>query len=115
MRQGLGAGSFDGVQAIGEHGAEDVDHLPVAAGLTFEFALHTAQGRWQVPVLEGCSVAQRAWFARQNRDVMERIVDRLAATEGALMPTHDLTVLPAFQAVGIGADLDGPPDRAGVH
>jgi hypothetical protein len=30
------------------------------------------------------------------------------------MPAHDLTVLPAFQAVGIGADLDGPANRAGV-
>jgi hypothetical protein len=112
--QSLGAGGFDGLQPVGEHGPEDLDHLPVAAGLAFELALNPAQGRWQVPVLEGGSVAQGAWFARQNRDVMKRIVDRLAATEGALMPPHDLTVLPAFQAVGIGADLDGPPDRTGV-
>jgi hypothetical protein len=45
---------------------------------------------------------------------MQRIVDRLAAAEGALMPGDDLTVLPAFQPIGIGADLDRPPDRAGV-
>jgi len=30
------------------------------------------------------------------------------------MATDDLAVLPAFQAVGISADLDGSPDRAGV-
>jgi len=44
VRQGLGAGGFDGLQPVGEHGPEDVDHLPVAAGLTFQLALHTAQG-----------------------------------------------------------------------
>jgi hypothetical protein len=88
--QSLGAGGFDGLQPVGEHGPEDLDHLPVAAGLAFELALNPAQGRWQVPVLEGGSVAQGAWFARQNRDVMKRIVDRLATAEGALMPPHDL-------------------------
>lgn len=46
VRQGLGAGGFDGVQAIGEHGTEDVDYLPITAGLPFELTLHTAQGRW---------------------------------------------------------------------
>ncbi len=30
------------------------------------------------------------------------------------MAGHDLTVLPAFQPVGIGADLDRPSDRTGV-
>jgi hypothetical protein len=51
--QSLGAGGFDGLQPVGEHGPEDLDHLPVAAGLAFELALNPAQGRWQVPVLEG--------------------------------------------------------------
>ena len=35
VRQRLGAGGVDGVQAIGEHGAQDLDHLPIAAGLAF--------------------------------------------------------------------------------
>jgi len=115
MRQGLGAGTFDGINAISEHGPEDLDHLPVAARLSFELALHTAQGRWQIPVLERCPVAQSTGLAGQDRDVMERVVDRLTAAEGTIMAGHDLTVLPAFQPVGIGADLDGTSDRAGVH
>ena len=45
VRQGLGAGGFDGVHAIGEHGAQDLDHLPITTGLSFELALHPAQGR----------------------------------------------------------------------
>ena len=47
VRQGLGAGGFDGVEAIGEHGAEDLDDLPITAGLSFQLALHTAQGPWR--------------------------------------------------------------------
>jgi hypothetical protein len=70
--QSLGAGGFDGVQAIGEHGPEDLDHLPVAAALSFELALHTAQGRWQIPVLERGPVAQCAGLARQDRDAIPR-------------------------------------------
>ena len=69
VRQGLGAGGFDGVQAIGEHGTEDVDYLPITAGLSFELTLHTAQGGWQIPVLERRPVAQRAGLASQDRDV----------------------------------------------
>jgi len=114
VRQGLCAGGFDGVQAIDEHGAEDIDHLPVTTGLSFQLALHTAQGRWQIPVLEWRPVAQCAGLARQNRDVVKWVVDRLAATEGPIMAPHDLSVLPAFQAIGIGSDLDRPANRAGV-
>ena len=114
MRQGLGAGAFNGINAIREHGPEDLDHLPVAARLSFELALDPAQGRRQIPVLERRPVAQSTRFAGQNRDVVKRVVDRLAATEGTIMAGHNLTILPAFQPVGIGADLDGTADRAGV-
>ena len=106
VSQGLRTSGFNGVQSIDEHGAEDLDHLPVAARLSFQLAPHTVQGRWQIPLLERRPVAQCAGLAGQNRDVMERVVYRLAATEGALMPPHDLTVLPAFKPVGIGTDLD---------
>ena len=30
LAQRLGAGGFDGTEAVAEHGGEDVDHLPVA-------------------------------------------------------------------------------------
>mgnify|MGYP001820915604 CR=1 FL=1 len=45
VRQRLRAGRFNGVDAVGEHGTEDLDHLTVATGLTFQLALHTAQSR----------------------------------------------------------------------
>lgn len=114
MGQGLGAGGFDGVQPINEHGAKDIDHLPVAAGLSLELALNTAQGRWQIPFLERRSVTQGTGLAGQDRYIMQGIVDGVVASEGTHMATDDLTVLPAFQAIGIGADLDRPSDRTGV-
>lgn len=114
VRQSFGAGGFDGLQTIDEHGAEDLDHLPVAAGLSFELALNPAQGRWQFPVLERRPVAQCAGLAGQNRDVVEWIVDRPGAAEGPIMPAHDPAVLPAFQTISIGPDLDRSPDRTGI-
>ena len=38
VRQSLGAGCLDRIQAIGQHGGEDIDHLPVAARLAFQLA-----------------------------------------------------------------------------
>ena len=57
VRERLGAGGFDGIEAIGEHGAEDLDHLPVAAGLALQLAPHTPQSRRLLPSLEGCPIA----------------------------------------------------------
>ena len=81
VRQGFGTGCLDGLQPVGEHGAEDLDHLSVATGLAFQLALNTPYRDWQFPVLERCAVAQSTGFARQNRDVMERVVDRPVAPE----------------------------------
>ncbi len=38
---------FDGLQAIGQNGSEDVDHLTVAAGQTFELFAHAPYGKGQ--------------------------------------------------------------------
>ena len=57
VRQRLGTGAIDGVQAVGEHGGKDLDHLPIAAGLTLQLALHAPQGDRQFPCLERCAVA----------------------------------------------------------
>lgn len=114
VSQCLGTGRFNGIDAVGEDSGEDLDHMSVAAGLAFQLALDAAQGDRQVPLLERRAIAQGAGLAGQNRDVVKWVVDRLAAPESPVMPGHDLTVLPAFQPVGICADLDGPPDRAGV-
>ena len=31
---GLGTGGINGLQTVGEHGSENIDHLPVTTGLT---------------------------------------------------------------------------------
>ena len=112
--QRLRAGCLNGVDAVTEHGTEDLDHLAVTTGLAFQLALHTAQRRRQFPFLEGCAVAQSTRFAREDRYVMQGIVDGVVAPEDPVMPSDDLAVLPAFQPVGIGPDLDRPPDSTGV-
>ena len=53
----LCTGGFDGLQAVGKNGSEDIDHLAVAAGLAFELFAHTPYGKRQFPFFERCAVA----------------------------------------------------------
>lgn len=115
VRQGLGTGSFDGFDTVGEHGPEDVYHLAVAAGLAFQFVLNATQGWRQVPFLEGRTVAQGARLARQNRDVMQGIVDGFASPEGTGVHADNLTILPAFQPISVGTYFHRATDRASVN
>ena len=112
--QRLRTGCLNGVDAVTEHGAEDLDHLAVTTGLAFQLALHTAQRRRQVPFLEGCAVAQSTRFAREDRYVMQGVVDGVVAPEGPIVASDNLAVLPAFQTVGVGPDFDRPPDSPGI-
>ena len=64
--QCFGAGGFHRVDSVRQNSTQDIDHLPVAAGLAFQFALHAADRNRQVPRLERCAVAQSTGFARQN-------------------------------------------------
>ena len=57
MGQGLRACLFNRFQSIGENGSEDIDHLAVATGLTFQFALNAANGRRQLPFFERRAIA----------------------------------------------------------
>jgi len=66
------------------------------------------------PALLSDLTRQSAGLSGQKRNVVQGIVDRVVAAEGAIMAPNYVAVLPAFQAVGIGADLDRPPDRTGV-
>ena len=84
VRQSLGTGGFHGIDPIRQHGAQDVDHLPVAAGLAFQLAPYPADRHRQVPFLEGRPVAQCTGFAGQNGDVMQGIEDGLVASEGGV-------------------------------
>ena len=87
VRQSFGAGRFHSFQPIGEDRTKDLDHLSITcrspARLAFQLALHTLQRGRQFPFLERRAIAQRSGLARQNRDVVERIVDRLVASESA--------------------------------
>ena len=109
----LGAGCFDGRQAVGQNGVEDVDHLSIAVVGAGELAPHTFHRGWQHPVLEGRTVAQGARLTSEHGHVMSGVIDRLATAERTRMFGHDPTVLADHDAVGIGVNLDRPPDCAG--
>lgn len=110
----FGTGRLYGFQTIAEHGCQDIDHLPVAAGLAFQLAPDTTQCCWQLPALERCAIAQSARFAGQNRDVVQGIVDGLATPEGPCVRANDPALLPALKPVCIGPDLDRPAYCAGI-
>ena len=79
--QRLAAGGLDRRQPVGQHGGEDLDHLPVAVVGAGELAADLVERRRQHPVLERRAVAQRAGLARQHRHVMPGVVGRFAAPE----------------------------------
>ena len=89
----LGTGGFDRRQAIRQHGGENGDHLTITVIGSGEFASNPLQRGRQYPVLERCAVAQSAGFTGQDRDVMPRIVDRLAAPMVTDMFRDDAPIL----------------------
>ena len=109
----LSAGGFDRRQSVGEHRGEDVDHLPIAVIDASELAPYALHRGWQHPILEGSAVAQGAWLAGEHRDVVPRVVERIPAAERAGMFGDDPPVLTDHDAVRIGMNFDGTPDRAG--
>ena len=113
--QGIGTGSIHRIQSIDRDHAQDLDHLPVAVRHLAKLALH-APDRWrQVPVLEGGAIPEGAGLASQNRNVMQRVVDGLVAPEGSGVLTHDFSVLPELDPLGIGTDLDRSANGPAVH
>jgi len=82
-RSASSAGGLDRSQAVGQHRAENLDHLAVAVVGRDELAAHALDRGGQHPVLERRAVAQCAGHARQHRDVVPRVVDRLAAAVAA--------------------------------
>jgi hypothetical protein len=92
VRHRLRAGGLDRGQSIRQHGGEDGDHLAIAIVGSGELAAHPLQGGRQHPVLERRAVAQSAGLAGQHRDVVPRIVDRLAAPVAARMLGDDAPV-----------------------
>ena len=115
VRQGLGTGGVHRLNAIRQNSTQNLDHLPVAAGLALQLASHTSDRNRQFPILERRTVAQSAGFAGQNGYIMKGIIDGVVPPEGPHMATDDLSVLPAFEAIGIGSDLDRPSYGAGIN
>ena len=113
--EGFAAGGLDSLQAVVPHATQDLDHLAVAIIAALELAPDRGHGLWQHPVPERNTIAQGSGFARQNRHIVPRIIDRLTATEGARMFADDHPVLPDDDPLGIGMHLDRPPDRRGQH
>ena len=97
------------------HRGQDGDHLPIAIVGTGEPTPHAFQCGGQDPVPEWCPIAQCAGLAGQHRHVMPWVVDRLAPAIAAVMFPDDAPVLADDDPISIGVDLDGPPDRTGVH
>ena len=90
VAEGFGTCGLDRIDPIRQHGAEDVDHLPVTAGLAFQLAPHASDRHRQLPLLERRPVAKGTRFAGQNGDVMQGIEDGLVASEGPLVLTDNL-------------------------
>ena len=55
--QSLCTGGFDSLQAIGQDGPEDIDHLAVCAGQAFELFAHAPDRKGQFPFFERSTVA----------------------------------------------------------
>ena len=114
LGQRLRAGRLDRRQPIGQHGGQNLDHLPVAIVGAGELATDAIQRRRQHPVLERRAIAQRAGLSRQHRHIMPGIVSDPAAPEPARMLGDDPTILADDDAIRIGLDLDRTADRARV-
>ena len=82
--QRLLAGGFHSGDPVGGYAAEDRDHLFVAIADALQLAADRGHGGGQDPVTERGAIAQSTGFARQNRDIVPGIVDRLkpAKTSG---------------------------------
>src|SRR6186997_296812 len=107
----LGAGRLDWRQAVVQNSIENLHHLPVAISRSAQLLTDPPERTRQDPGLEWRAIAQRPWLARQHRNVVPRIVDRLLAPEAAFVLGQDLAVLANDDPVGIGGNLGRPPNR----
>ncbi len=113
--EGFAAGGLDSLQPVVPHAGQDLNHLPIAIVAALELAPDRGHGLWQDPVPERRAIAQGSRFARQNRHIVPRIIDRLTPTKGTRMFCDHHPVLPDDDPVGIGMHIHRPPDRRGQH
>lgn len=110
--KGFAAGGLDSLQPVVPHAGQDLDHLSVAIVGALELAPDRGHGLWQHPIPERRPIAQRARFARQNRHIVPRIVNRLTSTKVTRMFCDHHPILPDDDPVGIGMDIDRPAHRS---
>ena len=103
---GFPACGFDGLQPVIGHAAQNLNHLTVTIITALQLAPDRGHGRRKHPVLERSPVAQRPRFARQNRHIVPRVIDRLATPEGAGMFADHHAILPDDDPLGIGMHID---------
>ena len=113
--QGFGTSGIHRIQPVGWDHAQDLNHLAVAVRHLTKLALHTPDCWRQFPVLKGRTIPERARFSSQDRDVMQRLVNRLVAAEGSVVLPHKLTVLPELDSLGISTDLNWATDGSTIH
>ena len=104
---------LDRLQPVLLNRREDPHELPVTVVATNQPSPYAAERAGQLPALEGRAVPQRAGLLRQNRHVVPRIVDDLAAPEAAGMLGDGLAVLADDDPIGVGPHVDRPPDGTG--
>jgi hypothetical protein len=110
---GLAASSFDSLQPVIGHAAQNLDHLPVTVIAALQLAPDRGHGGRKHPVPERSAIAQRARFACQNRHIVPRVIDRLATPEGAGMFAHHHAILPDDDPLGIGMNFHRTSDGRG--
>ena len=99
------AGRFDCRKAVDTDTFQDRHHLPVPIMHGLELSPNMLHGGWQDPIKEWCTVPQCSRLARQDRNIMPWIINRLATAEAAFMLADLDTILPYDDAVGISMDL----------
>ncbi len=104
--QRLGTGGLDGGQPMLGHGPQDLDELAVAIGMLGELGADLAQAGRQVPVLEGCAIAQGTGLLQQDRQIVPGIVDGLIAPEASGVIGDHLVVEQHDDPLGMGSHQD---------
>ena len=111
----LGQGQFHcgqhGLFVVLENQGEDVDHLPITAGLAQHLLLQLPEGRRELG--KGRAIAQRTRLALENGEIMPPVMDRswrhlVVALEYATMLAQDVALGRHDQPVRIDPQTDRP-------
>src|SRR5215831_17972282 len=114
-RERLRAGSFHGLQSVGQDGGQHLHHLPVAIVAARQLGADLLEGSRQRPIFERRAVPERARLARQHRHVVPGIIRNLVASKPPCVLANDDAVLLDHNAIGIGVHVDRPANGLRGH